>query len=177
MPDLDGLRRFLMATVGWSQERTDEVLVPVIKDMNTKQVEGTQSTITQFFECRMGAGAVGMAGAPRRKVGKSKRMEKAMLSLHERAKRISSGGGGAAGEQDEGVEGVEGVEGGEVEVVEKPAKRKRASAKKSRRKESPVNNDRGEGDNEEELGEEEYPGEEGVPTLVKKRKTAGRARK
>ena len=166
-----------MATVGWSQERTDEVLVPVIKDMNTKQVEGTQSTITQFFEGRMGAGAVGMAGAPRRKVGKSKRMEKAMLSLHERAKRISSGGGSTAGEQDGEVVDVVDVEGGEVEVVEKPAKRKRA-AKKSRRKKSPVNNDKGEGDNEEEPGEEEYRGEEGVPTLVKKRKTtAGRARK
>jgi len=164
-----------MATVGWSQERTDEVLVPVIKDMNTKQIEGTQSNITQFFEGRMGTGAAGMAGAPRRKVGKSKRMEKAMLSLHERAKRISSGGGSTAGEQDGDVEGVEG---GEVEVAEKPAKRKRASAKKSRRKKSPVNNDTGEGDGERELGEEGYREEEGVPAPVKKRKTAaGRAEK
>lgn len=164
-----------MAMVGWSQERTDEVLVPVIKDMNTKQVEGTQSTITQFFEGRMGAGAAGMAGAPRRKAGKSKRMEKAMLSLHERAKMINSGGGSAAGERDGDAEDVED---GEVEVAEKPAKRKRASAKKSRRKKSPVSNGKGESDNEKEVGGDGHYEEGGVSSSVKKRKTTtGRAKK
>ncbi|CAZ79949.1 unnamed protein product [Tuber melanosporum] len=167
MPDLDGLRRFLMATVGWSQERTDEVLVPVIKDMNTKQVEGAQSTITQFFEGRMGTGAAGMAGAPRRKVKKSKRMEKAMLSLHERAKRINGSGGGTAGEQDGDLEDWDE---GEAEVAEKPAKRKRALARRSRGKKSLVNNDSGEGRDDEELGGEGYR-EEQVPAPVKKRKT------
>jgi DNA excision repair protein ERCC-5 len=82
VPDLAGLRDFLMATVGWSQDRTDEVLVPVIRDMNQKQAEGTQSNITHFFEGSTGAGVF----APRKKVeNKSKRMEKAMLSLHEQA--------------------------------------------------------------------------------------------
>ncbi|CUS09791.1 unnamed protein product [Tuber aestivum] len=166
MPDLDGLRRFLMATVGWSQERTDEVLVPVIKDMNTKQVEGTQSTITHFFEGRIGTGAAGVAGAPRRKVGKSKRMEKAMLSLHERAKGINGGEGDPAGQQ-----------GGDVDDGEagKPAKGK--SAKKSRgKRKSPVNNN-GRDDNEEGLGGEGYHEEE-APAPAKKRKTAsGGARK
>ncbi|KAG0644644.1 hypothetical protein HOY80DRAFT_1006840 [Tuber brumale] len=176
MPDLDGLRRFLMATVGWSQERTDEVLVPVIKDMNTKQVEGAQSTITQFFEGRMGTGAAGMVGAPRRKVGKSKRMEKAMLSLHERAKRINGGGGGAAGGQGGDVGDWDE---GEAEVAEKSsAKRKRASTKRSRGKKSPVNNDDGEDHNEEELEGGEYHEEEGIPAPVKKRKTTtGRGEK
>ncbi|RPB01699.1 hypothetical protein L873DRAFT_1827033 [Choiromyces venosus 120613-1] len=148
MPDLDGLRRFLMATVGWSQERTDEVLVPVIKDMNNKLVEGTQSTITQFFE-----GSVG-AGAARRKVGKgSKRMEKAMLSLHEKAKR-----GNADAAEKDGDGGVE-------VVVEKPAKRKRAPRKK---KKTTVNGDEGE-DEPEELEEEEE-----TPAPAKKRKTTTR---
>jgi len=156
-----------MATVGWSQERTDEVLVPVIKDMNTKQVEGAQSTITQFFEGRMGTGAAGMAGAPRRKVKKSKRMEKAMLSLHERAKRINGSGGGTAGEQDGDLEDWDE---GEAEVAEKPAKRKRALARRSRGKKSLVNNDSGEGRDDEELGGEGYR-EEQVPAPVKKRKT------
>jgi DNA excision repair protein ERCC-5 len=38
VPDLDALRKFLMAQIGWSKERTDEILVPVIKDMNRRQV-------------------------------------------------------------------------------------------------------------------------------------------
>jgi DNA excision repair protein ERCC-5 len=38
VPDLDALRGFLMAQIGWSKERTDEILVPVIKDMNRRQV-------------------------------------------------------------------------------------------------------------------------------------------
>ncbi|CAK7565067.1 MAG: DNA repair protein rad2 [Sporothrix epigloea] len=57
VPDLDGLRNFLMATIGWSQERTDEVLVPVIRDMNRRETEGTQSNITRFFTGAVGAGA------------------------------------------------------------------------------------------------------------------------
>ncbi|KAH7058691.1 hypothetical protein B0J12DRAFT_370461 [Macrophomina phaseolina] len=59
VPDLDALRRFLMSTVGWSQERTDEVLVPVIRDMNNREREGTQSNITAFLGAgsRVGAGA------------------------------------------------------------------------------------------------------------------------
>ena len=57
VPDLDGLRQFLMATIGWSQERTDEVLVPVIRDMNRREAEGTQSNITRYFTGGVGAGA------------------------------------------------------------------------------------------------------------------------
>ncbi|EOD52592.1 putative dna excision repair protein rad2 protein [Neofusicoccum parvum UCRNP2] len=49
VPDLDALRRFLMSTIGWSSERTDEVLVPVIRDMNNREREGTQSNITAFL--------------------------------------------------------------------------------------------------------------------------------
>ena len=56
VPDLDKLRSFLMATIGWSQERTDEVLVPVIRDMNKRGVEGTQANITRFFSGSVGVG-------------------------------------------------------------------------------------------------------------------------
>jgi DNA excision repair protein ERCC-5 len=38
VPDLDALRSFLMSQIGWSKERTDEILVPIIKDMNRRQV-------------------------------------------------------------------------------------------------------------------------------------------
>lgn len=90
VPDLDALRGFLMATIGWSQERTDEVLVPVVKDMNRRENEGTQANITQFFGGSVGIGAnkpsADGAFAPRRRVEKSKRMTNALGRLHARAK-------------------------------------------------------------------------------------------
>ena len=106
VPDLDALRQFLMATIGWSQERTDEVLVPVIKDMNRRENEGTQANITQFFGGGVGignresgtsngGGGSGSHGfAPRRRTeGKSKRMETALGRLHERVTGRSTGEG------------------------------------------------------------------------------------
>ncbi|KAL3418574.1 DNA excision repair protein [Phlyctema vagabunda] len=82
VPDLDRLRDFLMATIGWTQERTDEVLVPVIRDMNRRETEGTQSNITRYFEGAVGLGANGI---PREKDLGSKRMKDAVSKL--RAKK------------------------------------------------------------------------------------------
>lgn len=49
IPSLDQIRTFLMYNVGWSQARVDEVMIPLIRDMNRKRAEGTQSTIGEFF--------------------------------------------------------------------------------------------------------------------------------
>lgn len=49
VPLLDQIRTFLMYNVGWTQARVDEVMVPLIRDMNRKRAEGTQSTIGEFF--------------------------------------------------------------------------------------------------------------------------------
>ncbi|KAJ5758925.1 hypothetical protein N7520_006081 [Penicillium odoratum] len=81
VPDLNGLRGFLMSTIGWSPERTDEVLVPVIRDMNRREQEGTQSNITQFMPGPQGAGAF----APRVRNGGVSRMEKAFGRLQQQA--------------------------------------------------------------------------------------------
>ncbi|RHZ62126.1 ssDNA endodeoxyribonuclease RAD2 [Aspergillus thermomutatus] len=81
VPDLHGLRNFLMTTIGWSQERTDEVLVPVIRDMNRREQEGTQSNITNFFSGPQGAGAF----APRVRSAGQSRMEKAFSRLRQEA--------------------------------------------------------------------------------------------
>jgi DNA excision repair protein ERCC-5 len=95
-PDLDNLRSFLMSTVGWSQERTDEVLVPVIRDMNRREIEGTQSNITRYFEGGVGAGAVGPgqsvndAFAPQARESGSKRMREAVKKL--KAKKMPLNG-------------------------------------------------------------------------------------
>ncbi|KAI0548391.1 PIN domain-like protein [Xylaria curta] len=83
-PDVEGLRQFLMATIGWSQERTDEVLVPVIRDMNRRETEGTQSNITRYFEGGVGVGAK-EAFAPRQRVQSSKRMTQAVNKLRAHA--------------------------------------------------------------------------------------------
>ena len=97
VPDLEALRSFLMATIGWSQERTDEVLVPVIKDMNRRENEGTQANITQFFGGGVGVGGKPSGGsnnafAPRRRLdGKSKRMETALGRLHQQARNRTLG--------------------------------------------------------------------------------------
>ncbi|TEY82453.1 hypothetical protein BOTCAL_0029g00420 [Botryotinia calthae] len=80
VPDLGQLREFLMTTVGWSQERVDEILVPVIRDMNRRETEGTQSNITRYFEGGVGVGGVGNGGAEGREKG-SKRMREAVGKL------------------------------------------------------------------------------------------------
>lgn len=87
VPNLDALRSFLMATIGWSSERTDEVLVPVIKDMNLRMDEGTQANITSFF-----GGTTGAGYAPRKKVEQgSKRMGSALERMAQKAKRKRKG--------------------------------------------------------------------------------------
>lgn len=104
VPDLDGLRRFLTATIGWSQERTDEVLVPVIRDMNRRELEGTQSNITRFFSGSVGAGAR-EAFAPRQRTERaSKRMADAVSRL--KAKRAGGDGGGGGAESSADVSAV-----------------------------------------------------------------------
>ncbi|OQE17656.1 hypothetical protein PENSTE_c020G03305 [Penicillium steckii] len=85
VPDLNGLRQFLMATIGWSPERTDEVLIPVIRDMNRREQEGTQSNITQFMAGPQGAGAF----APRVRGGGPSRMEKAFGRLRQEAETLT----------------------------------------------------------------------------------------
>ena len=143
VPDLDALRGFLMQSIGWSRERTDEVLVPVIRDMNRREKEGTQSNITRFFEGGVGAGAF----APRMREGGSgsgrgkpagKRLGRALGRLREREGagagvaedelNGNDGGGDGAGqagleEEDHGADGTENLDG----------KRKRKKGKTARR--------------------------------------------
>ena len=70
-----------MHTIGWGPDRTDEILVPVIRDMNRRETEGTQSNITAFFGGGTGAGAF----APRRREGGSKRLHSALQKIGERS--------------------------------------------------------------------------------------------
>jgi DNA excision repair protein ERCC-5 len=122
VPDLNALRSFLMATIGWSPERTDEVLVPVIKDMNRRAAEGTQANITQFFGGGVGAGAF----APRKRAeAGSKRLETALQRIGARARR------GAVGEADEEADEADAIE--EVSVPAAKTATKRKPAQKGKR--------------------------------------------
>jgi DNA excision repair protein ERCC-5 len=95
VPDLAALRAFLSSQIGWSWERTDEVLVPVIRDMNRREKEGTQANITRFFEGSVGAGAFaprvrnggtnsGPSGKKKGKAAAGKRLGAALSRLAER---------------------------------------------------------------------------------------------
>ncbi|KAF4443882.1 DNA excision repair ERCC-5 [Fusarium acutatum] len=139
VPDVEGLRQFLMATIGWSKERTDEVLVPVIKDMNKRDREGTQSNITRFFGGSVGVGAK-EAFAPRQKAQGSKRMAAAVDRLRanvtgEEPRGVENGGKrkrasrrNAAAPVDEEEYAEEGGDEGD----EEPTSRGRGKAKRVR---------------------------------------------
>ncbi|KAK6349238.1 DNA repair protein rad2 [Orbilia blumenaviensis] len=139
VPDLHGLRNFLMATIGWSPDRTDEVLVPVIRDMNRKITEGNQVNLTNFFSGSTGAGAF----APRvREANKSKRMENALMSLHRQSVKrqgsnLSAGGEGGehkksdeSSSTDEELQGIVSLN-GRVKITE--GNKRKAPAKKKRK--------------------------------------------
>ena len=120
VPDLDQLRNFLMATIGWGPERVDEILVPVIRDMNKRGREGTQANLTRFFSGGVGAGAKEL-GAPR--VQKtSGRMEKAFGRLRGEAARLRRRGEDSIeeGAPAEGHDGHDNQDGGTSEGRDKP---------------------------------------------------------
>jgi DNA excision repair protein ERCC-5 len=124
IPDLHGVRNFLMSTIGWSQERTDEVLVPVIRDINQREQVGTQSNITGFFNGPQGAGAF----APRVRSGGQSRMEKAFSRLRREAEA------GSNPSQDLDHNDVEASPGGSAKnrATSNESRRKRKSNKRGR---------------------------------------------
>ncbi|KAF2632715.1 DNA-repair protein rad13 [Macroventuria anomochaeta] len=151
VPDLAALRSFLSAQIGWSSERTDEVLVPVIKDMNRREKEGTQANITQFFEGGVGAGAFaprvrgnatgnGPSGKKKGKAAAGKRLGAALSRLAERE-------GARGGVDDEGEDEVDealGAAEGDTELAETgKAKRtkKRAPVSLAAMEDEPENED------------------------------------
>ncbi|KAI4250313.1 MAG: hypothetical protein LQ352_005380 [Teloschistes flavicans] len=180
VPDLDALRAFLMATIGWTRERTDEVLVPVIRDMNRRELEGTQANITQFFGGGVGVGARlhqqlqqqggagkgkgkdaagGAAFAPRRReAGKSRRMESALGRLHERARKQTVGE-----EEEEARDGSSSAANGaaaEAEAKEKTVRVSRKRAKPTEEEDGDVLRD----------GDEDVVDEEGYKPAKKAKK-------
>ncbi|OJD33642.1 dna excision repair protein ercc-5 [Diplodia corticola] len=199
VPDLDALRGFLMSTIGWSSERTDEVLVPVIRDMNTREREGTQSNITAFLEkgSVVGAGAwaprvvdEGGGGGGRRGRG-SGRLVNALRGIGAKARGEGAAAGGGGGDADAEAEAGTGTGTGTGTASGEQEGRGRASAERTmrkgkgakRKKTTVVEDDEDDGDEHggdfEEQEEEEADGDaayEEEPTKKKARKGASGAR-
>lgn len=141
VPDVEGLRLFLMDTIGWSRERTDDVLVPVVRDMNRRDAEGTQSNITRFFEGGVGAGPRAAAAgdaAGRNAVRGSKRMAEAVgrLRANEAAEAAATtaaaaGEDGADGDNADDSEFVDGAAPGAA-PSEAGGRGKRAATRQAR---------------------------------------------
>lgn len=72
-PDLGQLRALLKGYVGWTKERSDQVLIPLIRDMNKRKKEQKQKRVTDFFH-KDYSSSNSIAGV-------GKRMESAMVSL------------------------------------------------------------------------------------------------
>ncbi|EMR08641.1 hypothetical protein PNEG_03117 [Pneumocystis murina B123] len=49
IPDLDNLRDFLVSTVGWSLQKINEMIIPVIRNMNFKRMNMVQTVLTDYW--------------------------------------------------------------------------------------------------------------------------------
>lgn len=78
IPNLNDIRSYLIYNVGWTQSRVDEVMVPLIRDINRKKSEGTQSTISEFFPQEL--------IKTRKEIGLGKRIKAATERLSKRRK-------------------------------------------------------------------------------------------
>ncbi|CCD23121.1 ssDNA endodeoxyribonuclease RAD2 NDAI_0B00870 [Naumovozyma dairenensis CBS 421] len=74
-PDLDLLREFLKRKIGWPQEKSDEVLIPLIQDINKRKKQGKQRSISDFFpsEYLEGSNAMNMSKRLATAAGKMKK--------------------------------------------------------------------------------------------------------
>ncbi|CAO0794715.1 unnamed protein product [Mucor circinelloides] len=70
-PQLDSLRIFLTEAFGWSEEKADQVLLPVLREMNSRKSSGEQTTIGSFFGV---TGTVSSGAAPQGNKHSSKRV-------------------------------------------------------------------------------------------------------
>ncbi|KAF9978692.1 DNA repair protein rad2 [Actinomortierella ambigua] len=76
IPDLDGLRDFLRHSLGWDRGEVDRVLLPIIRQMARASMEGTQSTLDNFFDHSAGLGSF-----QRRPLQMSARLRKVVSGL------------------------------------------------------------------------------------------------
>ncbi|KAG2178106.1 hypothetical protein INT43_003359 [Umbelopsis isabellina] len=80
MPDLDGLRKFLYSMLGWNEKKVDDLVIPVIKEMNSRKATA-QASIGRFFDISTDKP---ISQPTRKRTYKSKRMQNVVQSLRQR---------------------------------------------------------------------------------------------
>ncbi|KAJ2964977.1 hypothetical protein NQZ79_g88 [Umbelopsis isabellina] len=80
MPDLDGLRKFLYSMLGWNEKKVDDLVIPVIKEMNSRKATA-QASIGRFFDVSTDKP---ISQPTRKRTYKSKRMQNVVQSLRQR---------------------------------------------------------------------------------------------
>ncbi|ANB13344.1 ssDNA endodeoxyribonuclease RAD2 [Sugiyamaella lignohabitans] len=85
VPDLDALRTYLSGMTGWTKDRIDELLIPVIQDINKRRarLEKSSQTLVQSSLSEF----AGVSARKKVEIGGSKRVRKAMQSLIDQAER------------------------------------------------------------------------------------------
>jgi DNA excision repair protein ERCC-5 len=68
MPDLDALRDFAKTSFNWSKKRVDELLLPVMHQLNSKEV---QLSINRYMVCL----------SPQKRKVKSRRLQQAIAKI------------------------------------------------------------------------------------------------
>ncbi|KAL2259145.1 hypothetical protein VTK26DRAFT_7273 [Humicola hyalothermophila] len=156
VPDVEGLRQFLMGTIGWGQERTDEVLLPVVRDMNRREMEGTQSNITRYFGGGVGVGArQGQGQGQSEAFAPRQRAEKGSRRMAEAVSRLKARRANDDGEEDEGGNNSSGLLTGTPVVA--PGKKAKRGGRKRKARAAAADEDgaeEGDGSGEEDGGDE-----------------------
>ncbi|GLB40317.1 putative xeroderma pigmentosum G I-region [Lyophyllum shimeji] len=90
LPDLDALRAFFRAELGWGQEKVDDILLPIIQKMNKRGQAAAlnkQSNLGEFFDMSAGSGTY----APRkRQAYTSKRLQNVVDDFRKKRGRDSA---------------------------------------------------------------------------------------
>ncbi|KAH9959585.1 hypothetical protein BC827DRAFT_1212397 [Russula dissimulans] len=129
LPDLDGLRDFLLQELGWSQSKVEELLLPIIQKIqkrNQAQALNKQGNLNEYFGVNLAGGVI----APRkRKAYTSKRLQEAVNDFREQRRRDTAAGA----RNDDGAEDKSSSSpSAESEVEEAPARPAAAGRGKAR---------------------------------------------
>ncbi|OSD06610.1 PIN domain-like protein [Trametes coccinea BRFM310] len=171
MPDLDALRSFFNAELGWDQGKVDELLLPIIRKMNKRSQNAAptmQGNLVGFFDVPLGGNA-----APRkRQAYTSKRLQQVVQDFRKQQaqQRGSASPAPAPRSESASANGAEGsgseYEDGDAEKsAGRPAKKRRTAATKTKEKGKAKASDAG-----------DAAAEEGGQSAVAGARGAGRAR-
>ncbi|TCD61117.1 DNA repair protein rad2 [Steccherinum ochraceum] len=142
LPDLDALREFFNAELGWNQSKVDDLLLPIIQKMNKRSQQGAmnkQGNLLGFFDAPAGVGM-----APRkRQAYSSKRLQQVVADFRKK-QRADSASTGADGSRAGSSSESEAEEEERPKKKRKTANRKRKGQAKDKEKEGEAAEDGGE---------------------------------